>query len=124
MYSAYPYGQNPYYQQIQSQPQIAQQPTDAKIYVQNEAAANAYMVAPGATVQLWDSSRQTFYEKSADQQGRALPMLVYDYALRTPEAEKPAVDLSGYITREEFEERLAAIKRPIPVKRKEVTEDA
>lgn len=124
-YGAYPYGQNPYYQMMSQQAQQApvqpQQSGDGKIYVPNEAAANAYMVAPGNTVQLWDSSRQTFYEKTADAQGRTMPMLIYDYALRKPEAE-PQIDLSGFVTREELEERLAALKR-IPVRRKEVAED-
>ena len=40
------------------------------IWVQGEASAKSYLVAPNQTVQLWDSESQTIYIKSADGAGR------------------------------------------------------
>ena len=45
-----------YYPQYQNQP--AQQ-GGSIIWVQGESGAKSYMVAPGNTVQLWDSEAQT-----------------------------------------------------------------
>lgn len=92
-YSAYnPYAQ----QQIQNQ----QQPTSPTpsipqnngiIWVQGEAGARAYMVAPNNTVQLWDSESQTIYLKSADSSG--MPTIkILDYTIRNNEQKN--VDIS------------------------------
>lgn len=79
------YGQYyPSYQQPSYQPQSYQQPsTDERIWVQNEAAADAYLVAPSGFVRLWNASQPIFYEKRADATGRPLPMEVYEYTRRT-----------------------------------------
>ena len=89
----------------QTQPvQQAQQAQDDRIWVANEAAANAYMVVANGFVRLWDSSQPIFYEKRADASGRPYPMVVYEYAPRTAPAQtEKQIDLSGYVTREEFE---------------------
>ena len=68
---------NPYMMQ---QPQIPQQP-QGPILVQGEAAAKAYMVAPGTTVALWDSEAMTIYLKSVDQSGFPT-MRILDYTIR------------------------------------------
>lgn len=39
------------------------------IWVQGEAGAKSYLVAPNSTVQLWDSEAQKIYLKSADASG-------------------------------------------------------
>lgn len=52
-----------YFQQ-QSQPQYS-----GKLYVQGEAAAKSYLVAPNASVVLWDSEKPIIYEKTADSSG-------------------------------------------------------
>lgn len=73
-YNGYP---GPY--QIQQQPQQT-----GIIWVQGEAAAKSYLVAPNSTVQLWDSEAQTIYLKSADASG--MPSIkVLDYTIRGDE---------------------------------------
>lgn len=70
----------PAVQPTQPQPQ-AQQMTSGIIWVQGEAGAKSYLVAPNTTVQLWDSERQTIYIKSADASG--MPSIkTLDYTIR------------------------------------------
>lgn len=93
--SYFPASYQPYYpqynfqpQQIQQQqqPQIQQQQnvqpmTSGIIWVQGEAGAKSYLVAPNTTIQLWDSERQTIYIKSADASG--MPSIkTLDYTIR------------------------------------------
>ena len=80
-----PYGQ-PYYQppMMDNLAQMrAQQPVQqGMIWVQGESAGKSYLVAPGNTVPLWDSERQTVYLKSVDASG--IPtMRILDYKERT-----------------------------------------
>lgn len=65
-----------------TQPQQPSQPmTSGIIWVQGEAGAKSYLVAPNTTVQLWDSERQTIYIKSADASG--MPSIkTLDYTIR------------------------------------------
>lgn len=51
------------------------------IWVQGEAGAKSYLVAPNTTVQLWDSEEQVIYLKSADASGMPA-MKVLDYTIR------------------------------------------
>ena len=79
-----------YQPQIQYAPQMPLQGTQMSqanqqqsgiIWVQGEAGAKSYLVAPSNTVQLWDSESQTIYLKSADASG--LPsMKILDYKIR------------------------------------------
>jgi len=79
----------PQYPQMQMQiptntPSQAQQTsssTNGIIWVQGEAGAKSYLVAPNSTVQLWDSERQTIYLKSADASGMP-SMKTLDYTIR------------------------------------------
>ena len=114
-----PYLYNPYLYQpfpqptegVQQLPQgnpqpRANAPQTGFNWVQGEAGAKAYLVAPNQTVQLWDSEAQTIYLKSAD--GSGMPSLkILDYTIRGEE-KKP--DMSSYVTREELEERLKDLK--------------
>lgn len=76
------------------------------IWVQGEAGAKSYLVAPNNTVQLWDSESQTIYLKSADASGMPT-MKILDYKIRdnapvqahVPAVTQPAAD---YVTRDEF----------------------
>ena len=78
---AYPY---PWNNQQYYQPQQPQNGTP--IWVQGEAGAKSYLVAPNSTATLWDSESQTIYLKSADASG--LPtMKILDYTFR--EAQRP-----------------------------------
>lgn len=51
------------------------------IWVQGEAGAKSYMVAPNTTVALWDSETQAIYLKSADASGMP-SMRILDYTIR------------------------------------------
>ena len=74
------------------------------IWVQGEAGAKSYLVAPNTTVQLWDSEQQVIYLKSADASGMP-SMKVIDYTVRG--AELPNTALSEFdnkfISRDEFD---------------------
>lgn len=94
--------QQTYYPQHFTGTQYPQPQNSSIIWVQGEAGAKSYLVAPNNTVQLWDSEAQTIYLKSADASG--MPSIkVLDYTIRdaTPAA-APAVGLS-YATKEELE---------------------
>lgn len=99
----------------QSQPQ---QTTDTGgiIWVQGEAGAKAYLVAPGQSVLLMDSEKSAFYIKSTDSSGMPLPLRIFDYTERNTSQNVPTaaptipnIDMANYITREEFEEKLASL---------------
>lgn len=72
----FPVGYQPFYPQTMNQ-----QSSSQLIWVQGEAGAKSYMVAPGNTVALWDSEAQTIYLKSADASGMP-SMRVLDYTIR------------------------------------------
>ena len=77
----------PQYQSINSQ-QNPQQNNSGLIWVQGEAGAKSYMVAPNNTVALWDSESQTVYLKSADASGMP-SMRILDYKIRTDSPQSP-----------------------------------
>ena len=91
----------------QPQQQYQQQGNNGIVWVQGEAAAKSYPVAPNTTVMLLDSENSTFYLKTSDASGMPLPLRVFDYSERTqntsvvPSAALQgslAVDLSNYVT--------------------------
>lgn len=75
-------------------------------WVQGQAGAEAYLVAPGASVILMDSNAPVIYFKSADQSGRYLPMKTYDLVERAPQVQGPnaveAIDTSSFVKRDEI----------------------
>lgn len=75
-------------------------------WVQGQAAAEAFLVAPGASVILMDSNAPVIYFKSADQNGRYLPMKTYDLVERAPQVQGPnaveAIDTSSFVKRDEI----------------------
>jgi hypothetical protein len=79
-YNFYPTGYQPnIYPQPNAQPQQTQ---SSMIWIQGEAAAKSYLVAPNSTVTLWDSESPTIYIKSTDAAG--IPsMRIFDYKERT-----------------------------------------
>lgn len=103
------------------QPQQYQQPQQGLIWVQGEAAAKSYLVAPGSTVQLWDSEEKVIYLKSADASGMP-SMKVLDYTIRGEEAKAPAV---AYATKEDLDALAEKVKELSKRRRtlKEVDED-
>lgn len=100
------------YQQYQPMDQLQQlrtnytynQQQDERIWVQNQTAAEAYLVAPNGFVRLWDSQRPVFYEKQADQTGK-INMTAYDYSRRQPQM---APEISQKDT---MDDRLSAIEK-------------
>ena len=93
----------------QAMPQMPQMPQMAPVqeetlYVPNEQAAEAYLMAPNSFVRLWDANQQVFYEKRTDPQGRPFPMEKYTYTKATEAPQSEPVDLTKqFVTREEFE---------------------
>lgn len=73
------------------------------IWIQGEAAAKSYLVAPGSTVALFDSESQTIYLKSADASGMP-SMRVLDYTIRGAAPVSNPVTGTEYATKADIEE--------------------
>lgn len=88
------------------QPMYMQQPQQQQssiIWVQGEAGAKSYLVAPNTTVQLWDSEKQVIYLKSADASG--MPSIkTLDYTIREAPQQIAPVMGSEYATKADLEE--------------------
>jgi len=86
----------------QNQPQLA--PNSNLIWVQGEAGAKSYLVAPNTTVQLWDSENQVIYLKSADASGMP-SMKIIDYTVRGSQGLSEAFGSADgkFIGKDEFE---------------------
>lgn len=82
-YTGFPATYQPMYYQPQyqapSQPSAA--PQTNVIWVQGEAAARGYLMAPNTTLPLWDSEANVIYLKSTDAAGMP-SMKVLDYTIR------------------------------------------
>lgn len=108
------------YQPMMQVPQFQAQQQNQQgglIWVQGEAAAKSYMVAPGNTVQLWDSEEKVIYLKSADPSGMP-SMKILDYTIRGEEAAKDAPE---YVTKADFD-ALAEKVKELSKRRKVVRE--
>lgn len=123
----------PYFPQDQlaqfKAPYQAQQQTQQQsglIWVQGEAGAKSFLVAPGQNVLLMDSEAPRFYLKSTDNSGMPLPLRAFEYQEVTGQAAKAepaAIDPGLYVTREEFEARLAQMTAKPGKKAKEDPEN-
>ena len=87
-YNGFPATYQPMYYQPQYQPMMQQQapasPATAQqniIWVQGEAAARGYLMAPNTTLPLWDSESNTIFLKTTDAAGMP-SMKVLDYTVR------------------------------------------
>lgn len=80
-------------------------------WVQGEAGARSFWVAPNDSALLMDSEKDCFYIKSVDASGVPLPLRIFDYSERKtdvpvapqvaqPVAEQPQIDLSRFMTRD------------------------
>lgn len=108
-----------YQQNLQSyqQPAPSVQATTSSInWVQGEAGAKAFSMGPAQSVILMDSESNTFYIKSTDVSGMPMPLRIFDFKERlqnVPQTEKteiaPQLDLSNFITKEEFERSKAEL---------------
>lgn len=109
----YPGAYPTYYQPMQHQ--------NSMIWVQGEAAAKGYLVAPNSSVALWDSESQTVYIKSADASGMP-SMKVLDYTIRDTQnhtqntLQTAEMNKSSFATKDELKaisDELAALKEKL-----------
>lgn len=112
----------PQYNYIPQQPIIQTQPAtndNGIIWVQGEAGAKSWAVAPGKSVMLMDSENSVFYIKTTDNSGIPLPLRIFDYTERTQQDTAPAEAVqttnSQYVTKDELKEILSGF-----VTRKEI----
>lgn len=99
------YNQAPTPTYVQPQQPYAQaQQTNTINWVQGEAGAMGYPVAPGNTVALFDSKDLKVYFKTVDQTGRPQELEIYDLVKHETASSKvdSQIDLSPYITRDEL----------------------
>lgn len=101
-----------YSQQMAGVQQLQQPTQGAPIWVQGEAGAKSFLVAPGQSLILMDSEAEVFYIKSTDASGVPMPLRIFDYKERTgaqrpsQAAQTPSVE---YVTRAEFEAFVAKL---------------
>jgi hypothetical protein len=69
-------------------------------YVQGEAAAKAYPVAPGQFAVLIDTELPVIYTKTTDQFGRPMPVRILDYVERV---ENPPEQVNNYVSKSDFD---------------------
>lgn len=93
-------------QPMQATPQTA---NNSLTWVQGIEGAKAHVTAPGVPALLMDSECERFYIKTTDASGMPLPLRVFEYKEVTNAPAKPAPDMSGYVTREEFEQYKASV---------------
>ena len=114
----FPTSYNPFQQAAMQQYQQVMQPqmqsNGGLVWVQGIEGAKSHSIGPGQSVLLMDSESNSFFIKSADASGMPLPLRIFDYTERTaqPASQTPTaatVDTSGFVTREEFETRIAEI---------------
>ena len=113
----FPMGYQQYYPQMMQNPQQNNNaPQQNLIWVQGEAGAKSYLVAPNSTVTLWDTESETIYIKSADASG--MPnMKVLDYKIRGNAVETANIPMqNGFATKDDLNalrEDLNALKAKI-----------
>ena len=113
----FPYPQ--YYQA--AQPQTQPNANGSIIWVQGEAGAKSYLVAPNTTVQLWDSEAQVIYLKSADASGMP-SMKIIDYTIRNAQPPAPITQPSvDYVTKTEFDNFKQEVQKMIGGRQNEPT---
>lgn len=103
----FPMGYQQYYPQMQGVQNLPQQnqpqQNNGIIWVQGEAGAKSYLVAPNSTVTLWDTESETIYIKSADASG--MPnMKVLDYKIRGNAVETANIPMqNGFATKDDLD---------------------
>lgn len=122
MYQPYNYVQQPLTQQV-IQPQSTQPVNDTGIlWVQGEAGAKSWAVAPGKSVMLMDSESNTFYIKSSDNSGMPMPLRIFDYKERTEQPVQSSaiqhqeLDTSKFVTWDDLDKRLNELFKQKEVK--------
>lgn len=107
------YGQM--YPQVMQPPQPPSQNSNL-VWVQGEAGAKSYLVAPNNTIPLWDSESPVIYLKSADASGMP-SMKVLDYTIREnanlPQKGPINEKVDEYVTKKELDSFKAEISKQI-----------
>lgn len=116
----FPQYQQPYQQiqNVQQLPNVQQQQVQQSniIWVEGEADARSFQLAPNSTIPLWDRNAQVIYYKSSDASG--MPSLkILDYTIRDKMQENGTISQSingngnyhGYVTKAEFDVMVAEI---------------
>lgn len=119
--------QYPQVQQTVSNTPISNNRSSGIIWVQGEAGAKAYPVAPGNSVLLMDSESDVFYIKSTDISGIPAPLRMFNYTeiVQTQptqeEHTEQYIDTSQFVTRGELDELRSMIEnlKPKTMSRKE-----
>lgn len=81
------------------------------IWVQGEASAKAYPVAPNTSVLLMDSESPVMYIKTTDNSGMPLPLRIFDYKERTEKTTVTAEPIADMVTRAEFDELKEEVRK-------------
>ena len=119
-YNFFPTGYQPY---NVVQPQQNQQ-ANSIIWVQGEAGAKSYLVAPNSSVVLWDSEDTVIYLKSADASG--MPSIrTLDYTIRDAQGVGQIQPVGDFATKEDIsliKEELEALKEEFKPKKTKVSE--
>lgn len=130
-----PYGQPMYSNPYTAAPYPAQTqtttivPQPQLVWVNGTEEAERFVVPPGQSAFIMDRESDTFYIKTVDNLGMAKPLRIFDYKERLPEpveapqpssaqSQIPQIDMSPYLTRAEFEEKLSELKSMIKPNRK------
>ena len=112
-----PIGYNNYPQSIPQQqiiptPATQQNQNTSLIWVQGEAGAKSYLVAPNSTVMLMDSESERFFLTSADASGMPAPLRIFEFKEVTGSAQAtPPTNTPEYVTKEEFDEFKAELMK-------------
>lgn len=104
----FPMNYQQYYPQMQGVQNIPQQNQPQQnngtnlIWVQGEAGAKSYLVAPNSTVTLWDTESEVIYVKSADASGMP-SMKVLDYKIRGASEPQNIPMQNGFATKDDLD---------------------
>ena len=110
--SGFPMSYQPMYPTYNYVPQQQTTQDTGILWVQGEAGAKSWAVAPGKSVMLMDSESNTFYIKSSDQSGMPMPLRIFDYTERNSQPQQNQVlqhkeiDTSQFVTWDAFNSRL------------------
>jgi len=99
---------NSYYQPNQYPTQIQPQQNNSLAWIQGgEASANAYPVAPGMRMWLFDRDEPIFFIKTMDNSGMPQPLRIFDYKERNNAsnsvAQAQTTENTDYVSRSEFD---------------------
>jgi len=93
-------------QPIVQQPNYTPPTDNGILWVQGEAGAKSWAVAPGKSVLLMDSEANKFYIKSSDGSGMPMPLRIFNYTEQTETSEEKKIDTSEFVTKDELNEKL------------------